>query len=136
MARINTNIPAVVAQRALRQSQQDLQTSLERLSTGLRINRGADDPAGLINSESIRAEIAGFDKAISNSQRATNIIATSEGSLGEISSLLIDIQGLIVEAANKGAMSPEEIRANQLQTRPSSRSRALPIRPHSRDENC
>src|SRR5690349_2372385 len=115
MARINTNIPAVVAQRALRQSQQDLQTSLERLSTGLRINRGADDPAGLINSESIRAEIAGFDKAIGNSQRAVNIVATSEGALGEISSLLIDIQGLIVEAANDGAMSPEEIRANQLQ---------------------
>jgi len=115
MARINTNVPAIVAQRTLRQTQRDLQVSLERLSSGLRINRGADDPAGLINSENLRAEIAGVGKAISNSQRAINIIATTEGALNEVASLLIDIQGLIVEAANEGAMSPDEIRANQLQ---------------------
>jgi len=115
MARINTNVPAVVAQRTLLQNQRALQTSLERLSSGLKINRGADDPAGLINSETIRAEIAGVDKAISNSQRAINIIATTEGALNETASLLIDIQGLIVEMANRGALSPEEIRANQLQ---------------------
>jgi len=115
MARINTNVPAIVAQRTLRQNQRDLQTSLERLSSGLRINRGADDPAGLINSESLRADIAGTQKAISNSQRAINIIASSEGALNEVSSLLIDIQGLIVETANNAAMSEDEKRANQLQ---------------------
>lgn len=115
MARINTNVPAIVAQRTLRQNQQDLQVSLERLSSGLRINRGADDPAGLINSESLRAEIAGVGKGISNSQRAINIIATAEGALNEAASLLIDIQGLIVEIANDAAMSDDEKRANQLQ---------------------
>ena len=115
MARINTNVPALVAQRTLTQNQRDLQTSLERLSSGLRINRGADDPAGLINSESLRADIAGTDKAISNSQRAINIIATSEGALNEVASLLIDIQGLIVEIANNAAMSDDEKQANQLQ---------------------
>ena len=115
MARINTNVPAIVAQRTLRQNQRDLQISLQRLSSGLRINRGADDPAGLINSESLRADIAGTDKAISNSQRAINIIATSEGALNEVASLLIDIQGLIVEIANNAAMSNDEKQADQLQ---------------------
>ncbi len=115
MARINTNVPALIAQRTLRQNQRDLETSLERLSSGLRINRGADDPAGLINSENLRAEISGVQKAIGNSQRAINIIATTEGALNEVASLLIDIQGLIVEAANSGGMSDDEIRANQLQ---------------------
>jgi len=115
MARINTNVPAIVAQRTLRQTQRDLQISLERLSSGLRINRGADDPAGLINSESLRAEIAGVEKSISNSQRAINIIATSEGALNEAAALLVDLQGLIVEIANDAAMSDDEKRANQLQ---------------------
>jgi flagellin len=115
MARINTNVPAIVAQRTLRQTQRDLQLSLERLSSGLRINRGADDPAGLINSESLRADIAGTEKAISNSQRAINIIATAEGALNEVASLLIDIQGLIVEIANDAAMSEDEKKANQMQ---------------------
>lgn len=115
MARINTNVSALVAQRTLRRTHRDLQLSLERLSSGLRINRGADDPAGLINSESLRAEIAGIDKAIGNSQRAISIIATTEGALNEVASLLIDIQGLIVGIANDAGMSDDEKRANQLQ---------------------
>jgi len=115
MARINTNVPALVAQTNLRRSQRDLQTSLERLASGLRINRGADDPAGLIVSENLRSEIAGVTQAIDNSQRAINVIATAEGALNEVAALLVDIQDLIVEAANKGALSDDEIRANQLQ---------------------
>lgn len=115
MARINTNVPAVIAQRTLRQNQRSLSASLERLSSGLRINRGADDPAGLINSEMLRAEIAGANQAIGNSQRAINIVATTEGALNEVASLLVDIQGLIVQSANLGGMSADEIRANQLQ---------------------
>ncbi len=58
MSRINTNIPSIVAQRQLTVSQRSLGLSLERLSSGLRINRGADDPAGLIVSERLRAEIS------------------------------------------------------------------------------
>lgn len=115
MARINTNVPALVAQTNLRRSQRELQTSLERLASGLRINRGADDPAGLIVSENLRSEIAGVTMAMDNSQRAMNVIATAEGALNEVAALLVDIQGLVVQAANSGAMSEEEIKANQLQ---------------------
>ena len=66
MARINTNIAAVTAQRHLTGSSADLNSTLTRLSSGLRITRGADDPAGLIVSESLRAEIASISQAIDN----------------------------------------------------------------------
>ena len=115
MSRITTNVPAVVSQRQLAVSQQDLSISLQRLSSGLRINRGADDPAGLIVSERLRSEIAAVGQAVDNSERAINVIATTEAALDEVSALLTDIQGLIVEAANSGAFSPEETDANQLQ---------------------
>jgi len=115
MARINTNVPAIVAQTHLQRSQYSLQDSLERLSSGLRINRGADDPAGLIVSENLRSEISGVGQAVDNSMRASNVIATTEGALNEIAVLLSDIQELVVEAANSGALSDDEIRANQLQ---------------------
>lgn len=115
MTRISSNVPAVVAQRHLQTSQRELSVALERLSSGLRINRGADDPAGLIVSERLRAEIEGLGQAIHNSERAINVIATTEGALNEVNALLKDIQALIVEAANQGAFSPEETEANQLQ---------------------
>ena len=115
MARINTNTAAIIAGRQLIRSQQALSVSLERLSSGLRINRGADDPAGLIVSENLRAEIQSVKQAIANSQRASNVIATTEGALNEVASLLSDIQGKIIEAANVGAISDEEIQANQMQ---------------------
>jgi flagellin len=115
MARINTNIPSVIAQRNLRTVQSELQTRFERLSTGLRINRGADDPAGLIISERLRANIEGVNQGIRNSDRAANVIATTEASLSEVSDLLNSIKALIVESANTGANSEAERTANQLQ---------------------
>jgi flagellin len=115
MTRINTNVGALIAQTHLKRTNVDLQTSLQRLSSGLKINRGADDPAGLIASESLRSEIAGIGQAISNSERASNVIATAEGALNEVASMLINIQELVVGAANSGGMSPDEINANQLQ---------------------
>lgn len=115
MARINTNVAALTAQRGLSKSQQTLNDTLNRLSTGLKINRGADDPAGLIASEGLRSEMSGIQQAIDNSQRASNVIATAEGSLSEVANLLTNIKELIVEAANTGAMSADEISANQLQ---------------------
>ena len=115
MARINTNIAAVTAQRHLSRAGTDLNSTLTRLSSGLRITRGADDPAGLIVSESLRSEMASISQAIDNSQRASNVIAVAEGSLSEVGALLITIKELTVEAANTGALSDEEIRANQLQ---------------------
>jgi flagellin len=115
MSRINTNVSSLQATRNLIKNQSDLGTSLERLSSGLRINRGADDPAGLIASESLRSEIRGLEAAISNSERATNVIGTADAALSEISKMLLEIKGLIDQSANYGAMSDEEIQANQLQ---------------------
>src|SRR5687768_1879936 len=115
MARINTNVASLTAQRGLAKSQKNLNDTLQRLSSGLRINRGADDPAGLIASEGLRSEIAGITQAIDNSSRASNIISTAEGALSEVASLLLNIKDLVVEAANSGALSPEEVKANQLQ---------------------
>lgn len=104
--------------RAIRQSQRnhdDLSIRLERLATGLRINRGADDPAGLIVSEVLRAEIRTIRQAIDNSTRASNVILTAEGALQEASALLLDLQALVVATANEAGLLDEEINANQLQ---------------------
>jgi flagellin len=115
MSRINTNVSSLISARILNTNTDALNTSLERLSTGLRINRGADDPAGLIASENLRKQIKGTESAIKNGERAINIVGTAEGSLQEINSMLLDMQGLLSEAANTGGMSAEEIDANQLQ---------------------
>ncbi len=115
MARINTNIPSMIAQNNLARANNDLAVRLSRLSTGLRINRGADDPAGLIVSERLRSELKGIDQAIDNSERASSVIATTEAYLSEVADLLTSIKGLIIEAANTGGVSKEEINANQLQ---------------------
>jgi flagellin len=115
MSRINTNIASMNAIHQLVGNNSDLTTRLQRLSSGLRINTGKDDPAGLIASENLRSEIAGVKSAIDNSIRASSVIATAEGALNEINALLVDIKSLLVETANKGALSDEEIDANQLQ---------------------
>lgn len=115
MTRINTNISSLTAQKTLARSNNQLQEALTRLSTGLRINVGKDDPAGLVASETLRSDIVSTQKAISNSQRANQMIATADSALGQVSSLLNDIRGLISEAANRGALSDEQIAANQLQ---------------------
>ncbi len=115
MSRINSNIASLVAQSNLSRTNADLDTRLQRLATGLRINRGADDPAGLIVSERLRTELEGIKQGVKNSERASNVIATTEGSLSEVSSMLNTIKALVVEAANTGAFSDEEVQANQLQ---------------------
>lgn len=115
MCRINTNIAAIQAVHHLQNNYSDLTLRLERLSTGLRINRGRDDPAGLIASERLRLEIRAIGQAMENSTRASNVISTTEGALNEVNALLLDLQALVVEAANKGAMTGEEVNANQLQ---------------------
>jgi flagellin len=115
MTRINTNVSSLNAQKTLARSNASLQEALTRLSTGLRINVGKDDPAGLIASEVLRSDIISVERAITNSQRANQLIATADSALGQVSSLLNDIRGLVSEAANTGAMSLEQIAANQLQ---------------------
>ena len=115
MTRINTNIASLQAINSLATSNQDLSVRLQRLSTGLRINKASDGPAALIASETLRSEIAGIGAAIDNSERADSVIATAEGALNEVNSLLLDIKSLITNSANEGAIATEEIEANQLQ---------------------
>jgi flagellin len=115
MSRINTNVSSLIAQRVLQQNNSSLQTSLQRLSTGLKINTGADDPAGLIASETLKAEQTGINQAVDNANQATNMIGTAEGGLNEVSSLLNQLDGLVNQSANSGALSPDEVNANQLQ---------------------
>jgi len=115
MSRINTNVSSLIAVSTLNKNNSALQTSLQRLSTGYRINSGKDDPAGLIASESLRAEQQATSTAISNAQRADNVIGTAEGSLGEVSNLLVSLQGLVGDASNKAGLSQDEKDADQLQ---------------------
>lgn len=115
MSRIHSNLSALRAVHRLQRNYADLDLRLERLATGLQINRGADDPAGLIASERLRSEIRTIQQAVENSGRANNVISVAEGALNEVSALLLDLQSLIVEAANDGGLLDEEIKANQLQ---------------------
>ena len=85
MSRINTNVQSLIGQRVLGQNNMSLSQSLERLSTGLRINRGKDDPAGLIASENLRSDLKGIDAAINNANRADQVVSIAEGGLQEIS---------------------------------------------------
>jgi flagellin len=115
MTRINTNVSSLVAQNTLGRSNATLNQALTRLSTGLRINTGKDDPAGLIASENLRSDITSIRRAISNTDRANQVIATADSALGQVSSLLNDIRGLVTESANAGALSEAQLDANQLQ---------------------
>ena len=115
MTRINTNVSSLIAQNTLGRSNVALGQALTRLSTGLRINTGKDDPAGLIASENLRSDITSIKKAIGNTDRANQVIATADSALGQVSSLLNDIRGLVTESANNGALSDAQIAANQLQ---------------------
>ncbi|MFG0274403.1 MAG: flagellin [Phycisphaerales bacterium] len=115
MSRINTNVVSLTAQRTLGLNNRSLGSSLERLSTGLRINRGADDPAGLIASENLRAEKAAISAAIGNANRAEQVVNIAEGGLQEVAGLLTELEGLITSTANTAGLSDEEKKANQLQ---------------------
>lgn len=115
MSRINTNVTSLLSQRILKQNNSSLNKSLERLSTGLAINRGADNPAGLIASENLRSEKASIEAAIGNAERADQVMNIAEGGLQEVSALLLEVQGLVGETANDAGLSKEEKEANQLQ---------------------
>ena len=115
MSTINTNVTALVAARVYNQNSSRMNQVLQRLSTGLRINRGADDPAGLIASETLRAEKSAISAAIENAGRADNVMSVAEGALQEVSSLLIALEGLVDHTANESGMSDQEVAANQLQ---------------------
>src|SRR5690349_21024223 len=112
---INTNLSALNSLRNLQNVSLSVAGSIEKLSSGLRINRAADDPAGLIISEGLRAQIDGLNQAISNSQDAGNVIKTAEGALSEINGLLRNVRTLAVHAANTGVNDQVAVQADQTQ---------------------
>lgn len=99
----------------LQQTQASLSNTLTQLATGSRINSAKDDPAGLIAQELLRADITASNAAIKSTQRANLMLNVAESGMSQISSLLLDAKALAVESANTGAMSSEQIEANQMQ---------------------
>ena len=97
---INHNIPALNAYRMLTWNNSQVSKNLEKLSSGLRINRAADDAAGLVISEKMRAQIKGLDQATRNAQDGISMIQTAEGALSETHSILQRMRELAVQAAN------------------------------------
>lgn len=107
---INTNIGALNAYRNLSATQSNLDKSLEKLSSGLRINRAADDAAGLAISEGLRSQVGGLKVAARNAQDGISVVQTAEGALGETHSILQRLRDLAVQAANDS--NNTEARAN------------------------
>ena len=98
--RVNNNIAAINARRRLNANNRDLNLRLERLSSGLRVNRAADDAAGLSVREGMRAEISGLKMNVLNAEQASNMLQVAEGSLNEINAMLIRMRELAVQSAN------------------------------------
>jgi len=111
--RINNNIESMNAHRNLLMNDRALSKSLERLASGQKINRAADDPAALVISEHMRAQVSGMKQAIRNNEVAISLVQTAEGSMNEISSILVSLRQRAISAANVGASDQDMIDANQ-----------------------
>lgn len=97
---INSNQSAINVRRNLNATTRELSTSLERLSSGLRINRAADDAAGLSVREGLRAESSGLQASVRNAEQATNLIQTAEASLNEVNAILVRMRELAVQSSS------------------------------------
>ena len=104
--RINQNIMANNAYRNLSTTNMSLGKSLEKLSSGFRINRAADDAAGLVISQNLRAQTSGLRQATRNAQDGISVVQTAEGALNEVHTMLNRMRDLAVQAANTGANDP------------------------------
>ena len=113
--RINLNAAALTAHRMLSGTDNALGKSIERLSSGYRINSAGDDPAGLVISEKLRAQVSGLGQAIKNAGDAVNMVKTAEGALNEVNTLLRSMRDLAVHASNSGANDATAIAADQSQ---------------------
>jgi flagellin len=112
---ITNNISSLIAQQNLNNSTTALNTSLQRLSSGLKINSGADGPAALVISNEQGAQIAGLKSAIDNTNQAVSLVQTGEGALGTVNDLLVQIRGLSLSAANSAVNDPTALAADQAQ---------------------
>lgn len=110
---IANNVSSLTAQHNLGRASNDVARSVERLSSGLKVNRGADGPAALVISEKQRAQISGLKQAIDNSEKAVSVVQTAEGALNEINSLLVKVRSLAIDSANSGVNDDDALAANQ-----------------------
>jgi flagellin len=102
--RINQNIAALNAHRNLSITDNQMSKSLEKLSSGFRINRAADDAAGLAISEGLRSQVGGLKVAVRNAQDGVSVVQTAEGALTEVHSILQRVRDLTVQAGNNGVV--------------------------------
>ena len=111
--RVNSNIPAINSHRNLLINNTEQAKVMERLSSGLKINRGADGPAALVISERLRSQTAGLEQAIDNSEAGISLVQTAEAALDEVSASLVNARQLAVHAANEAVNDEFMLRANQ-----------------------
>ena len=113
--RINNNTSAINSHRNLLANDARLGKTLEKLSSGLKVNRAADGPATLVISEQMRAQVAGINQAIDNSETAISMVQTTESNMSEINNLLVSIRQLAIHAANEGVNDETMLQADQLE---------------------
>ena len=115
--RINHNTSSLNAHRNLSQNNQRAAKSLEKLSSGLAINRAGDAPASLVASEQLRSNIASLEQAVKNAEVSVSMVQTAEGALGEVNTMLVSMRSLAIHAANEGANDAVMLEADQLNIR-------------------
>src|SRR5205807_5519357 len=113
MLSVTNNVSSLIAQNNLNHTTSALQTSLQRLSSGLKINSGADGPAALVISQLQQAQIASLRTAINNSSKAVDMVQTTEGALSTINDLLTQIRSLALDSANNAVNDANSLAANQ-----------------------
>jgi flagellin len=110
---IANNVSSLNAQHNLGKASMGVAKSVEKLSSGLKINRGADGPAALVISEKHRAQISGLRQAVDNTEKAVSVVQTAEGALTEINALLVKVRSLAIDSANSGVNDDDALAANQ-----------------------
>ena len=110
---VNQNLGAMTAHHYLKMSENNFSKSVERLSSGMKINRAADDPAGLVISEKYRAQVDGLKQAVKNAQDGISLVQTAEGALEEVNLTLRNMRNLALHAASTGTSDTDAIQADQ-----------------------
>lgn len=113
MLSVNTNMNSLVATNNLMSSQTRLNSSLQKLSTGLQINSASDNPAGLVTSSLENAQISGLQQSIQNIQTGSALVQTADSSLSNINDLLVQVRSLAANSANTATQSTASLAANQ-----------------------
>ena len=111
--RINTNVSALTAYQNLNKNQNALSSAIEKLSSGMRINKAADDAAGLSISQGLTSQINGLTQAVSNAQDGVNVAQIADGALGTSQAVLQRMRTLVVQAANSGTQGTSSLAAIQ-----------------------